>query len=217
MRIPKINNYSSIGDTELRVIPNMEFVRPSYILYDEKARTKFIKKVEKIVRSSHEYRELIAYLHSGLDMNYCMFFNNVSKDKGRRVGIEIHHLPFSLFDIVNIILKKYEEEEIPFDPLIIAEEVMQCHYKGHVGLVPLSTTVHQLYHRGDIFIPLQYVDKGFLCFYQEYKPYLKDYEEMLKRLIILSKDFDLGKNSILRKHLIYLNNIGYESTPMKIK
>lgn len=217
MRIPKVSNYHSINDKETMDLPKIEFTKPSYIFYDEKSRVKFVKKVERIVRNSLEYRELIAYLHSGLGMNYCQFFNNVSKDLSPKVGIEIHHIPFSLFDIVSIILKKYEKEEIPIDPLAIAEEVLVYHYKGMVGLVPLSTTVHQLYHRGDIFIPLQYVDRGFFLFFKEFKDYMEGYEDMLRSLITLSKNYDMTKNnSILSKHMIYINNEGYDSIPEKI-
>ena len=215
MRIPKISNYSSISDKETLFVPETEFDKPSYIIYNEKTRSKFIKSVEMIVRSSLEYREFIAYLRAELGMNFCMFFNNVSRDEIKNLGIEIHHIPFSLFDIVNIVLRKYEAEEMTIDPLVIADEVMQLHYRGMVGLVPLSVTVHELYHRGDLFIPLQYVDKGFILFYQEYKDYMKEYEEMLKRLINLSKDFDLGSNSILRKHLIYLDPEGYNQIPQQ--
>lgn len=213
MRIPKISNYFSISDKETLNIPEVEFDQPSYIIYNEKTRTKFIKSVEKIIRSSLEYRELINYLKTALGMNFCMFFNNISQEDIKKVGIEIHHIPFSLFDIVNIVLRKYETEELIIDPLVIADEVMRLHYEGKVGLVPLSITVHELYHRGDLFIPLQYVDKGFIAFYQEYKDYMKEYEEMLKRLIVLSKEFDLKNNTILKKHLIYLNPEGYSQTP----
>ena len=45
---------------------------------------------------------------------------------------------------------------------------------------------------------------------------MQDYEERLMHLITLSKDFDLGQNSILQKHLIYLNNLGYNAKPMRI-
>ena len=218
MRIPKISNYDTIHDKELITLPEIEFNKPTYQIFNEKGRMKFIKTVErKYIGSSLEYRELIAYLRSSLEMNYCMFFNNVSKDKGKGIGIELHHIPFSLFDICNIVLRKYEEEELPIDPFVIAEEVMRLHYEGKVGLVPLSVTAHQLYHRGDLFIPLQYVDKGFISFYQEYKPYMKDYTEMLKRLIDMSKTYDIKNNKILQKHLIYLDPMGYKQTPDKIK
>ena len=215
MRIPKISNYSSISDKETLFIPETEFDKPSYIMYNEKTRSKFIKSVEKIIRSSLEYREFISYLRSELGMNFCMFFNNVSRDDIKNIGIEIHHIPFSLFDIVNIVLRKYETEELTIDPLVIADEVMRLHYEGKVGLVPLSVTVHELYHRGDLFIPLQYVDKGFILFYQEYKDYMKEYEEMLKRLIVMSRNFNLNENTILKKHLIYLDPEGYNQVPQQ--
>lgn len=215
MRIPKISNYSSISDKETLFIPETEFDKPSYIMYNEKTRSKFIKSVEKIIRSSLEYREFISYLRAELGMNFCMFFNNVSRDDIKNIGIEIHHIPFSLFDIVNIVLRKYETEELTIDPLVIADEVMRLHYEGKVGLVPLSITVHELYHRGDLFIPLQYVDKGFILFYQEYKDYMKEYEEMLKRLIVMSRNFNLNDNTILKKHLIYLDPEGYNQVPQQ--
>ena len=215
MRIPKISNYSYISDKETLFIPETEFDKPSYIMYNEKTRSKFIKSVEKIIRSSLEYREFISYLRAELGMNFCMFFNNVSRDDIKNIGIEIHHIPFSLFDIVNIVLRKYETEELTIDPLVIADEVMRLHYEGKVGLVPLSITVHELYHRGDLFIPLQYVDKGFILFYQEYKDYMKEYEEMLKRLIVMSRNFNLNENTILKKHLIYLDPEGYNQVPQQ--
>ena len=150
-------------------------------------------------------------------MTYDMFFNNISKDKGKRIKIEIHHIPFTLYDIASIVLKKYEAENLPIDPLMIAQEIMMLHYQGFVGLVPLSTTVHQLYHRGDIFIPLQYVDKGFVLFYQAYKPYMSEYESTLIKLVALSKRFDgTNANQILLKHLIYLKNFGYSSVPDRL-
>lgn len=218
MRIPKIGNYSTPTEKEYVDLPEIEFNKPSYIFYNDKQRHKFIKKVEQIVRSSYEQRKFIDYCHYGLGMNYDMFANNISNDKGKRVRIEIHHIPFGLYDIVNIVLTKYEAEEMKIDPLMIAKEVVSLHYKGMVGLVPLSETVHQLYHRGDIFIPLQCVDKGFVQFYREYKPYLKDYEGMLVKLVEMSKSFSMDANNhILQKKYIYLNNSGYDSIPERIK
>ena len=214
MRIPKIYNYTSFDDKETVILPESEYNKPTYIMYDDRTRFKFIKTIEKYVRGSYEYKQLIEYLHSQLGMTYDMFFNNVSKSTSKRISIEIHHLPFTLYDIVNVILTKFEAEDIPLDPYAIAEEVTMCHYKGMVTLVPLSVTVHQLYHRGDIFIPVQYMDKGFVKFYQTYKPYMKDYEGMLIKLVAMSKAFDIKTaNSILRKHLIYLENFGYVSIP----
>lgn len=217
MRIPKISNYSSIPDKVVLDLPETEYNKPSYIMYDNKIRSKFIKKVESIVRTSYEYKRFIEFCHLSLGMTYDMFYNNVSKDKAKRVSIEIHHIPFTMYDIVATVLRKYEEEEIPIDPYAIAEEVVTLHYKGMVSLVPLSTTVHELYHRGDVFIPLQYVDKGFVLFYQAYKPYLVDYEPMLIKLVALSKAFDIKTaNPILKRQLVYLNNEGYSSTPERL-
>lgn len=216
MRIPRINNYRGIKVAREVNTEGLEFSKPVYIFYNEKSRNKFIKRIEKIVRSSLEYREFINYLRESLGMNFCTFFNNVSKSKGKKIGIEIHHMPFSLYDITSIVLKKYETEELPIDPYVIAEEVIKLHYTGKVGLIPLSTTVHELYHRGDLFIPLQIVDKGYLLFYKEYKEYMEEYNDILATLIKLSKQYDASQGTpLLEKNLVKVNN-GYNSTPNTI-
>lgn len=217
MRIPKINDYNQITNKELVNVPDVTLEPSAIVFFDEKQRTKFVKRIELICRGSLEYKEFIDYLRTGLGMHYCTFFNNVDRDQIRKVRIEIHHLPFSLYDIASIVLRKWEMEGKPINDLLIAEEVMQCHYKGMVGLVPLSATVHELYHRGDIFIPLQYVDKGFITFYETYKPYISDQQvSMLKDLVVLSKSFDMEKNNILQKKLIYVENENYNSTPERV-
>ena len=41
MRIPKVLNYSALTDKELITLPEIEFNKPSYIMYDDKTRYKF--------------------------------------------------------------------------------------------------------------------------------------------------------------------------------
>ena len=49
------------------------------VIYEEKvnnakSRTKFIKRVERIVRGSMEYKDFIQYISKYMDMNRCAFF-----------------------------------------------------------------------------------------------------------------------------------------------
>ena len=226
MRLPRIQNYDNSSPYEEKKINSLDIPRMFWNLANSKDRDKFIKKVEVIVRSSLEYHELIDYLKYKMGMNFCSFFHNVSKDLyGKaKFRIEIHHEPFTLYDIVAIILNNkinnlddYERIDI-YD---IADEVMENHYAGHVGLIPLSVTVHELVHSGKVFIPLQFLDEGYIQFYQKYKKSIMSMEglsDMLKAKISLSKEYAKDPESfvsILKKKYIYVTHDTYNSIPDK--
>ena len=217
MRVPKIINYNDNIDKVNVDVDAPYFNRFFYNLDYTKDKDKFIKTVERIVRSSLEYRQLIDYLKTAIGMNFCSFFNKVSKEMypgGNKIGIEIHHEPFTLYDIVAIILtnRLTKDKKERVDLLDIAEEVMSIHYEGIVGLVPLSNTVHELVHSGKIFIPLQMIDKGFNTFFLRYKKaiyQLEGLKEILELKLETSKSY--GNNikqyaSILNKKYIYIND-----------
>ena len=107
-------------------------------LNNAKDKVKFIKRCERTIRSSMEYRDYISYLKEYVDMNHCAFFNNVENGNGNRVRIEIHHEPFTLYDITNVVLNRFLKDGIPLNELYIADEVMKLHYENMVGLIPLS-------------------------------------------------------------------------------
>ena len=215
MRVPKTHHYDT-SEKITRVHLDAPIVIPRLpVITNDRQRVKLIKTIETYVRSSLEYKDLIKYLKDYIDMNQCEFFQNF--DGSQKPGlIQIHHEPFDLFSITQIVMNRQEKELGYINELQVAEEVMRLHYEGKVGLVPLSTTVHQLYHRGDIFIPLQYVDRGFLAFYHEYKAYMTEYIEMLNRLVNMSSKYEASSNNILQKHLIYLDTMGYNQKPQKI-
>lgn len=155
-----------------------------------KSRTKFIKQVENYIRSSLEYREYIQFLKDNVDMDQCAFFNKVSSRESKKVKIEIHHEPFTLFDYVEIVLSKFESEGLPINNLMIADEVMELHYQNQVGLIPLSKTIHEVIHNSDkLFIPLNTVYGNYSELLDKYEPYIS--EELYDKL---EKKMDLTKN-----------------------
>ena len=141
------------------------------ILETDRDKEKFIKRVEKVVRDSMEYKDYILFLKDYVNMNHCAFFTNVANKEGSKVTIEIHHEPLTLFDIVAIVLEKHLAEGVPISDFYIAEEVMELHYQNKVGLIPLSKSIHQIvHHSDDIFIPINLV-------YGNYKEFLDEYLE----------------------------------------
>ena len=214
MRLPKLDKYDDHIEKELVELPELILERKRYNLDNDKERFKFISNIEKLCRQSLEYKTLIDYLKLNKGMDFCSFFHKISKKNfGKtRISVEIHHEPFTLYDIVAIVIAKRQAEDLSLDMHEIADEVMRLHYSGRVGLIPLSTTVHQLVHSGKFFIPLQYLDDGYNKFYQEYYKYIKQMDginEMMEAKIRLSKEYADNPDkflAVLKKRFIYVVN-----------
>lgn len=128
-----------------------------YDLFDEKQFKKYIDDVERIVRSSKEYRDFVQYLRKYMDMNSSAFLQNVSNAESTKIKIELHHTPFTLFDIALTVFNKRTRCHEPLDVVLVAKEVCYIHYFLYVGLIPLSRTEHKLVHNQALFVPLDLV------------------------------------------------------------
>jgi len=135
-------------------------------------KTNFIKNVEKMIRGSLEYRKYIGFLKTNLNLTKCKFLENVDISNLKKTHIEMHHYPFTLYDIVEIVTDKIDAEGGILNELVVAEEVMKLHFENKIGLVPLTITVHQLVHEGQLFIPSTFV-------HGEYKKFMKEYDEYI--------------------------------------
>ena len=185
-----------------------EFETEVYCLEDEKERKKFIKDVENRVRSSFEYKRFINYIRDYMQMNQDAFLEGIDNKESFDVKIEIHHYPFTLYDIVEIILNKrsYYKETISVN--MVAKEVMSCHYKLIIGLIPLSETVHELNHNSRIFIPVNKVLGRYNLFIEYYKPFIEPYMlETVERIEKYSKE---NRSNILDTNIIKQNKIVYD-------
>jgi hypothetical protein len=169
---------------------------------NDKHLMRYIKSIESLVRSSFEYRNYIKYLKEEQDLTGCKFFTKIDGKNIRKVSIEFHHYPFNLYEIVETVLKKqtndYENPAYTFD---IANEVARLHYENMIGLVPLSKTVHELAHAGEIFINFDLVFGDVQKFIDDYNDYID--EELLtaiNKLSLLSeKNTTQSNNYILKK------------------
>jgi hypothetical protein len=205
MRLPDLEKYSNDNLIERRTIVDVPSVERHISIISDRDKVKLVKSIERIVRGSMEYKQYVAFLRKEIDMTMCSYFTNISKKDGAKVSIEIHHEPFTLYDITLIILEKWINEGQKINPVLIAEEVMKVHYQGRVGLIPLSITIHDLVHSGKIFIPLQNVYGDFISFLEEYEPYIsQDLQDMLEIKLKMSKDVEAQDQSILEKKYVYL-------------
>ena len=166
--------------------------------------TRLVKKVELLVRKSPEMKYYIQYLKDELDLNKCYFYKNVSLDD---VSIELHHYPFTLFDISEIVCKKAIMDPANrgfFSTFKLAEEVVSLHYQNIVGLVPLSVTLHQLAHDGEIFIPVSAVFGDVKEFIRQYRDFIDPtLIEKLENLLMTSPSEIHRLNYKLSEHVEY--------------
>ena len=202
--------------TECFIAPeDMEY---TVLLNTERDKEKFIRRVEKVVRSSMEYRDYIAFLKEYVDMSHCAFFTGVENGNGSRVRIEIHHEPLTLFDIVKVVVDKHIKEGIPLNDLFIADEVMKIHYENKVGLVPLSKSVHQIVHNSsDIVIPLNLVYGDYRAFLEEYDEYIEDDAllDKLERKVNETKHIQQSMIDKLNPSYVYVEVEGF-NLPQKM-
>lgn len=181
---------------------------------------KIIKRIESQIRSSMEYRDYITFLKDYMDMRHCAFFNNVTNEgaENRKIKIEVHHDPFTLYELVEVVMDHQQRLGKPLNELYVAEEVMKLHYDNMVGLIPLSKTMHQVVHKsGKIKIPLNLVYGNYKKFMQEYEDDIPDEmwekleRKMEETLAINSDTFDA-----LQKQYTYIEVDGF-SLPKKIE
>lgn len=183
-----------------------EFETQCYNLEDDKDYEKYIKDIEKEVRKSFEYRAFIKYLRENMDMNKCSFLKGVSNEETFDIKIEIHHYPFTLRDISEIVYRKKCHYNESLELQMVAKEVMELHYKLIIGLIPLSETVHQLAHSGRIFIPIDKVLGRYNIFIQYYKPYCDPQQiEALERI----EKYTFENSDILDTTIIEQNRVQY--------
>lgn len=198
---------------EMREIP--EYNLYDYDLNDEKSFKKYIFSVEKIVRTSYEYKAFIEFLRNYMDMNQCAFYSNVNNVDTTKVRIEIHHEPLSLYDICLIVYNKRVAFNEPLDEEYVAKEVMFLHYNLMVGLIPLAETVHQLVHAQYLFVPTTAVLGKYKEFVARYQPYmLPEQLEILEHIEEATSVYDSeDAKTILSKNYIYVDMSGSYQMP----
>lgn len=218
----KIKEVFSLGKSNIEVVhienvPDNEY---HVSISTDKEKERLIKRIERIVRKSGEYRDYIMFLRQNLDMDSCAFFNNITKKTNSKIRIEVHHEPLTLYDITKIILEKYIETGEEIDDLMIAEEVAEIHYKNQVGLIPLSKTLHEVVHNSNkLVIPMYMISGNYMSFLRETEEYWKEDKAIVKKLELLfqrSKELNESSFDVLKEKFIYLDVDGFE-LPVKIE
>lgn len=134
---------------------------------DIKAIKKFIKNIESRIRASNEYKDYIGHLNNSIGINRCSIFGNITNED--EVSLEFHHYPFTLYEIVEIVINDKVKKGEQFTSFDIIDTVLDLHAKNMIGLVKLSKTAHELVHAGQIFVKLDSVFGKVNDFIEMYK------------------------------------------------
>lgn len=212
MQLPKVNEQELVINNNIEVLDSytindysikygtLEFFEG--VLDNDKEFDKTIKYIEKLVRTSLEYRNYIKYLKSELKIDSCAILKNINTEIA---SIEFHHSPFTLYDITEIILNYFINTNKEFSCIDVAELITRLHYENKIGLVPLTKTIHELVHNGEIFININHIYGDIECFIYEYNIGLNSsHIEKLKRVVELSDDIrveDINKNILREKRI----------------
>lgn len=213
------NSIKHIEDTEVRTVANQlqvlafdsipQYETETYDIYSDKDFKKFINDAEAQVRKSIEYKRCIQFLKDNMGMNESPFMEGVSSKDSPKVKIELHHSPFTLFDIALIVFNKrlYYGESLELQA--VAKEVCKLHYYLVVGLVALTKTEHELVHNQYLFVPCTRVLGDYGKFMDYYHNFMTPEQlEMIDRIEDMSDNYAqyAAQNEIvLQNNLITLD------------
>jgi hypothetical protein len=131
---------------------------------------KFSKKCERLIRVSPEYSEWTQYLREVLGFYSC----NITGESNFQTTVEIHHHPFTLYDVVKCVIKEYLNGHKSFCSFDICRDVIELHYENIIGYIPLISSLHEKYHNGFLLIPMELVHGDYKIFYERYHSYFDD-------------------------------------------
>jgi hypothetical protein len=121
-------------------------------LDDEKGRVSFIKEVVSQVRRCPEMSRYRGFLTENVQMDRCSVLSGLSAEESLAAGLELHHHPLTLYDVAELVLGKMEVDGDRITTMSVANRVMALHWQGKVGLVPLTGSLHELAHAGQLAI-----------------------------------------------------------------
>jgi len=182
-----------------------ENVLDLYELSRKRGYTKYVRSIERLIRNSVEMKTYRKFLTDVLRLDSCAFMSNISlKDEEiKKVRIEAHHYPFTLFDITSaVILSQLSKSSNGrLDEMDICNEVVKLHYQLKIGIVPLSKSMHDLHHSGELFINLNMVEGDYMYFLNRYKKFLSQESLIAYERIAMLSTQEKEDNNLIPENL----------------
>jgi hypothetical protein len=155
MRLPNItyvgdvSRYIEAGDNHLAAI---SFYKDIDYFRDDSLYVKFVKEVERAVRTDPDYTSFISYIRSVLGINFDQVMPQIVDTMGERSLLEAHHGPiFTLYDVCSVMLNWHIKYNHPITTFNVADKVLDEHYALRVQVIMLTKTNHEAMHEREIF------------------------------------------------------------------
>jgi hypothetical protein len=180
--------------------PTSPYIIPYYkdesFLNNYESYEKYVKAIERVVRTNDRYSKYIFYLKNEIKLNHCMVLKNVDDND---CDIEMHHGPvFTLYDICAIVLEYFILKKWKISTTRVADVVLDEHLKNRVQVIMVSATVHEEIHNGEIFINYKQAWGDLAAFTKKYWDAISpEYREQLNRYIDRSLIHDSNDFGIL--------------------
>jgi hypothetical protein len=160
---------------------------------NESEYNKFIKSVERMIRSSYEYKLWKSYLIDVLGLTSCV----ITDENLAELTLEVHHHVPSLYIIVKAIVNEAIENDEFFCTFDIATRVMEIHFKNQLGYVMMCKSMHEKFHNGFLEIPYESVTGNYPEFINLYSKYLdaEDLDNINSLLQINNTNCDWARNN----------------------
>lgn len=163
-----IERLISTDDTQEVIV----MYRPREYFADDQPYTKFVKKVEQMVRHSDDYKVFLAWVKNILGINFCQVSSQIIDGNA---SIEMHHGPlFTLYDYVAVILNDAIGRGDKISTFRIADRVIQEHFDLRVQVVMLAKTYHEAISNRDLFLNMRQGIGNVNAFIAKYKHALDD-------------------------------------------
>lgn len=166
----------TIPDEEcLEIIGKQPYTLTMYLDQDVEGTylEKFIHAVEKQVRCNDDYKMYLTALRESEAISRDAFLHNITSSDAE---IQLHHYPLTMYAICKSITLRMLENKERVSSFYVSNEVIKQHFRNHIGLVPLTVTMHQLAHLGKLKFLRTQVFGSWEKFFEEYQDYLSDYD-----------------------------------------
>ena len=186
-----------------------DYYEPYNLLENQKLKDKFIKNIEKYIRTSFEYKTYIRFLKTEALLTQCVVMNMLPEEVSQRLKIEMHHCPLTLYDLVDIVLNKYLLLQQPYTALSIANEVMDAHFMNQIGIVPMTVTMHQMIHAGKNLVNAKDLFGNYRQFALQYETFIDEsHIEKMDNVEALADEFvqSLRGNLLSIDQALYLEH-----------
>lgn len=196
--LPNIT-YDTSGKTAIIDSPSSMYMLPfekdEEYFSNLESRNRFIKKTEALIRKDKRYKKYINYLKKNVKLNRCQVLSNLT-DKD--CTIEMHHGPiFTLYDICDIVIDYYLRRHYKITTFAIADTVLKEHFRNHIQVVMLSTTIHQEVHDRELFINVKQAWGDLNAFLKKYG-ITEDLKEKYNRYVDRSLMMDSTSYELLK-------------------